>query len=84
MKIFRTGVKEEVDVRVDKAWEKRGVAEFNDFGAGRARDFRAELGDRVARDQNFAGGGEFARFDVEQSRGVEDDCVRTGSRSGRR
>jgi hypothetical protein len=84
LQVFRSGVEEEVDVRVDKAGKKRGVAEFNNFGAGGARDFRADFDYRFARDQNFAGGGDFAGFDVEQSRRVEDDWVCSWSGLGRR
>ena len=75
-------MKEEVDVRVDKTREKSGVSEVNDFGARGAGDFRADLGYGVARDQDFARGCDVARFDIEQARGVEDDCVRVWCRSG--
>jgi len=84
LKIFRTGVKEEVDVRVDKAGEKSGIAEINDFGAGGAGDFRADFGYGAAIDQDFAGGGDVSGFDVEQARGVKDDCVRAWRRMGLR
>jgi hypothetical protein len=76
LKVFRAGMKEQVDVRVDKAGKKCGVTEVNDFGAGRARDFRADFNYGVARDKNFAGGGDMPGFDIEKARGVKDDCVR--------
>ena len=76
LKVFRTGVKEEVDMRIDKAGKKSGVAQVNDFGAGGAGDFRADFGYGVSRDQDFAWGCDVAGFHVEQARCVEDDCVR--------
>jgi hypothetical protein len=82
LKVLRTGVKEEVDVRVDKAGKKRGIAEVNDLSAGGARNFRADFDYGIARDQDFAGGRDVAGFDVEQARSVEDDCVRAWPRFG--
>ncbi len=84
LKVFRAGVKEEMDVRVDKAGEKSGVTKVNDFGAGGAGDFGSDLGYGVARDQDFAWSCDLAGFDVEQARGVEDDCAGAWRRLGRR
>ncbi len=82
LQIFGAGVEEEVDVGVDQAGEQGGVAEVDDFGVRRARDFRADFVDAVALDEDFAGSGDAAGFDVEQARGVEDDGV--GRRRGGR
>jgi hypothetical protein len=71
-----------VDVRVDKAGKESGAAQVNDFGAGGAGDFRADFGYGVANDQDFAGSNDAAGLDVEQARGVEDDCVRAWPRLG--
>jgi hypothetical protein len=83
LKVFRAGVKEEVDVRVDKTGKKSGVTEVNDFGSGRAGDFRSDFGNGIARDQDFARSCDAAGFDVEKARSVEDDCGRTSCWLGR-
>ena len=51
LKIFGAGVKKEMDVGVDQAGEKGGVAEIDDFGAGGVGDFCADFGDGVAIDR---------------------------------
>jgi hypothetical protein len=81
LKVFCARVKEEVHVRVDKAGEKCGVAEVNDFGPGGAGDFRADFGYDAVIDQDFAGGSDVAGFHVKQARGMQDDCVRRTGRS---
>jgi hypothetical protein len=63
-------VEEEVDVGVDETREKSGVTEVDDFGVGGARDFGADFFDEIAFDENFAGSGDAAGFDVEEAGGV--------------
>ena len=75
-RIFSARMKEEMDVGVDEAGEKRRVAEIDGFGANGMRDRLADGRDAVAFDENFAGSDDFSEFDVEQARGVEDDRVR--------
>ena len=77
LQVFLAGMEEEVDVRVDEAGEKSGLAEVDYFRCGRTRDFRADFFYGVALDQDFAGGDDAAEFYVEQPRGMEDDRVRS-------
>jgi hypothetical protein len=44
--------------------------------------FCADFYDEAALDQDFAGGGGAAGFDVEQARGVKDNGARRGCRLG--
>ena len=74
--VFRTGMQEEVDVRVNQPGKKSAVSEIDDFCRRRARDFRADFFYDVGLDQDFAGGEEAARFYVQQARGVEDNRMR--------
>ena len=64
-----------MDVGVDQAGQQGAVAEIDDFGAGGMRDGGADFGDAVALDEDFAGRNDFAGFDFEEARGVEDDGV---------
>jgi hypothetical protein len=82
LKVLSARVEEEMDVRVDKAGKKSGVAEVNDFGSEGTRYFRADFDYSVARDQYLAGGCDVAGFYVKQARRVEDDCLRTWGKSG--
>ena len=82
LQIFGAGVEEKVDVSVDEAGEKRGVAEVDDFGVGRAGNFGADFFDEVAFDENFAGSGDVAGFDVEEACGVDLGPVDTGGGGG--
>ena len=70
-----------MNVSVDQAREQGGVAEVDDFGVGRARNFGADFLDEVAVDENFARRGDAAGFNVKEAGGVEDDgmCRRSGS-----
>jgi len=69
-------VKEEVNVSIDQAGKKGSVAEVDDFGAGRARDFGGNFDNGVARNQDLAGSYDVAGFNVKQARGMEDDGVK--------
>ena len=66
-------MKEKVDVGVDEAGEQSSVTEIDEFRGMRVIHFCADFYDEAALDQDFAGGGGAAGFDVEQARGVEDD-----------
>ena len=81
LQIFRAGMQEEVDVRVDQAGEKCGVAEIDEFGGVRVIHLGADFYDESALDEDFPGSNGAASFYVEQARGVEDDGAR--SRGGR-
>ena len=61
LQIFGAGMQEQVHVGVDQAGQQSGVAEIDDLRAGRMRDRRADGGDAVALDQNFAGRGDACR-----------------------
>ena len=76
LQIFGAGVKEEVNVSIDQPGKKGSVAEVDDFGAGRARDFGGNFDNGVARNQDFAGSHDVAGFNVKQARGMKDDLVR--------
>ena len=76
LQIFGAWVKEEVNVSIDQAGKKSSVAEVDDFGAGRARDFGGDFDNGAARNQDFAGTHDVAGFNVKQARGMEDDWVR--------
>jgi hypothetical protein len=78
LQVFRAGMQEEMDVRVDEAGKQGAVAEVDDFRALRMKDRRADGADAVALDQNFARLKQGSGFHLEQARGVQDD----GSRGG--
>jgi hypothetical protein len=65
-------------VGVDEAGEQSSVTEIDEFGGVRVIHFCADFYDEAALDQDFAGGGGAAGFDVEQARGVKDDGARRG------
>ncbi len=65
-----------MNVSVDEAGKQRSVAEVDDFGVGRARNFGADFLDEVAVDENFARRGDAAGFNVEEAGGVEHDGMR--------
>ena len=57
-------------MRVDQTGEKGGISEINDLDARRASDLCADFDDDVAFDQDFAGRGDAAGFNIKQTRGV--------------
>src|SRR5271155_1891019 len=69
-------MQEQVNVRINQAGEKSGIAEVNDLRIGWLGYFCADFFYYVAFDEDFAGGGDAAGFDVEQAGGVEDDGMR--------
>jgi len=69
-------MQEEVDVGVNQAGEKCGVAEIDEFGAVRVIHFGADFYDQVALDEDFAGSNRASGFHVEQARGVKDNGAR--------
>jgi len=71
-------------VRVDQSREESGIAQIDDLSAGWAADFRADFGYGIAIDKDFARGSDVPGFDVEQTRGVEDDWAPAGCRAGLR
>ncbi len=82
LQIFGTGVKEKMNVNVNEAGEKRGVAEVEKFGALRMLYGGADFDDALVLDENFAGSEELAGFDVEEARRVKDDGMFCGGSSG--
>ena len=76
LQIFRAGMEEEVDVRVDEAGEQGGVAEVDDFRAC-GRDFGADFFD-ASPWMRISPGGDAAGLDVEQAGGVQDDRMHGG------
>jgi hypothetical protein len=76
LQIFSTGMQEKVDVGVYEAGEQGSVTEIDEFGGVRVIHFCADFYDEAALDQDFAGSGHAAGFDVEQARGVKDDGAR--------
>ena len=76
LQVFGAGMQEQMHVGVDQAGQQRGVAEIDDLRAGGMRDGRADGGDAIALDQDFAGRRDVAGFDVEQARGMQDDGAR--------
>src|SRR5271155_532058 len=71
-------MQEQVNVRINQAGEKSGIAEVNDLRIGWLGYFCADFFYYVAFDEDFAGSGDAAGFDVEQAGGVEDDGVPVG------
>jgi hypothetical protein len=68
LQIFGAGMQEKMDVRVNQAGEQGGVAEVDEFGAVRMRDFVAGFDDEIVLDQDFAGSGDAAGFDTSSRR----------------
>jgi hypothetical protein len=79
LQVFSAGVEEEMDVGVDQAGHKGGVAKVEDDGAAGVFDLRADLADTVADDQDFAGRDHLAGGYVENAGGVEDGGVEVES-----
>lgn len=64
-------MQEQVCVRVDQAWHKRGAPEIDDLYACRMGHLRSDFADLRALDEHLAWGDEFARSNVEEMRGVQ-------------
>ena len=58
---------------VDQAGKQRGVAQIDNLRACGMVHRRADCGDAIALNQNFAGCGDVAGFDVQYARGMEHD-----------
>src|ERR1700722_3273000 len=82
LQIFRAGMQEKVDVRVDEAGQQSGVAEIDELRFVRVRHMRADFHDEFALNQNFAGRDGATGFDVEQVCSVKDNGTRRGSGLG--
>src|SRR5215475_13627286 len=67
LEILGSRMKEEVDVGVNEAGEKRDIAEIESLRGGRMFDRGANFDDAVAADQDFAGRKNFAGFDLEEA-----------------
>ena len=78
LQVFGTGVEKQMHVGIDQARQQSGIAEIDDFGAGRMRDRRADGSDALAVDKNFSRGHDAAGIDLEQVRCVQDDGVAGG------
>ena len=69
-----------MDVSVDQAGQERGVAQIDDFGSLLMLYRGADFDDAFVLNKHFAGRDDFAAFDVEEARGMEDDgMLRSGS-----
>jgi hypothetical protein len=73
LKIFSTGMEEEMDVRVDEAGEERRVAEVDDARVCRVVNGCADGANAVALDKNFAGLEESAGVNLEEACGMKHD-----------
>ena len=71
LEVFCTGVEEEMDMGVDKAWEQRFVAEVDDLRVLRMIDGCAGGADAIALDENLSGAEEDAGVNLKQAGGVE-------------
>jgi hypothetical protein len=71
LQIFGAGMEEEVDVNVDQAGEKSGVAQVDDFGCSGAPDGRTHFDDALVFDEDFAGRDYFSGFDIEEACGMQ-------------
>ncbi len=76
LQIFRAGMQEQMDMRVDQAGEQRAVAKIDDLRARGMGDGRAHFDDAFAAHQHFAGRDNAAGFDIDQARGVKYDGAR--------
>ena len=76
LKIFRSGMEEEMHVGVDQAGHQRRVAQIDGLRSGGMGDGRAGGNDLLSFDQDLPGGKHAAAFDIEQARGMENDGVR--------
>jgi len=84
LQIFGAGVKKEMDVDVDQAGEKRGVAKVDELGADWAVYGGADFSEAIVLNEDFAGREDFSGFDVEDAGSVKDYCVFLRGRSGLR
>jgi hypothetical protein len=75
LQVFRSRMKEEVNVGVDQSGHQRCVAEVDDLGSGGTSDGCSNCDDSVAFDKDFARADDFAVSDVEHSRCVEHDWM---------
>jgi hypothetical protein len=73
LKIFSTGIEEEMDVRVDEAGEERRVAEVDDARVCGVVNGCADGVNAVALDKNFAGLEESAGVNLEEACGMKHD-----------
>ena len=62
-----------MNVRVDETGKKRDIAEIEELRGSGMLDAGTDFNDAVALNKHLAGGNDFAGFDVEQPRGVEND-----------
>ena len=76
LKIFGSGVEEEMDVGVDQPRHQRGIAKIDGLRSCRVGYGGAGGDNLLSFDQDFSGGKNAAGFDVEQARGMENDGVR--------
>ena len=82
LQVFGAGMEKEVYVRVDQAGQQRGVAEVDDFGAGRMLYRRADFYyNPVALNEDFSRLDEAAGFHVKHAGGVQTCGARDFSRS---
>ena len=73
LQVFRAGMQEEMNVRVDEAGQQGCVAEVDDLCTLRMLDGLADGANALALNQNFAGLEDDASIDLEQAGRVEDD-----------
>ncbi len=73
LQIFRTGMQEEMDVRVDQPGHQGDVAEIDDLGSRGMADVRSGFDDALTLNQDFTGSDDLSVFDIEHARGVQND-----------
>ena len=91
LQVLRTGMQEEMHVRVNQSGQQGAVSQVNHFGTGRPGDFHANLGDPVPAHQHFARRHDSARLHIQQPGCVQYDgvicrlapCRRAGQRQNK-
>jgi hypothetical protein len=68
LQVFRSGVKEQMNMDIDQTGQKRPVPQVNDLGSLRMSYGRAYLGDSFAFYEDFRRGEHFASLNVEKPR----------------
>ena len=75
MQVFRPGMQEEVNVRVNQPRHERTIAQIDNLGARLMFHLRTNFDDAITFDQNFAWLQESAVFNVEQPRRMQHDYM---------
>ena len=81
LQVLRPRMQKEMNVGVDQPRQQRSISEFYDLNSRRMLHRRTNLGDPLSLHEHFAGRDDLPSLDVQQSRGMEYNCVR---RRGRR